>query len=70
MSTVLSGGEPSCRRSVASLPLSYHCSLHQHTTCAVPTLQAQAILKQLPALVDIDVPVDTHLTVCGDTHGQ
>ncbi|KAI7844809.1 hypothetical protein COHA_001689 [Chlorella ohadii] len=33
-------------------------------------LQAQAILKQLPALVDIDVPVDTHLTVCGDTHGQ
>ena len=33
-------------------------------------LQAQAILKALPSLVDIAVPAGTELTVCGDTHGQ
>ncbi|KAL4858796.1 Serine/threonine-protein phosphatase 5 [Chlorella vulgaris] len=33
-------------------------------------LQAQAILKSLPSLVDIHVPPGGELTVCGDTHGQ
>ena len=33
-------------------------------------LQAQAILKALPSLVDIEVAAGTELTVCGDTHGQ
>lgn len=27
-------------------------------------------LRQLPSLVDVDVPEGTHITVCGDTHGQ
>lgn len=33
-------------------------------------MQAQAILKSLPSLVDVDIPQGTELTVCGDTHGQ
>jgi serine/threonine-protein phosphatase 5 len=33
-------------------------------------LQAQAILKALPALVDVEVPAGGEITVCGDTHGQ
>ncbi|PSC75771.1 Serine threonine-phosphatase 5 [Micractinium conductrix] len=33
-------------------------------------LQAQAILKALPALVDVTIPDGGELTVCGDTHGQ
>ena len=32
--------------------------------------QAQAILKALPALVDVTIPDGGELTVCGDTHGQ
>ena len=27
-------------------------------------------LRQLPSLVDVDVPEGTHVTVCGDTHGK
>ncbi|GAB4818900.1 hypothetical protein N2152v2_005946 [Parachlorella kessleri] len=33
-------------------------------------LEAQRLLKALPSLVEVDVPADKHLTVCGDTHGQ
>ncbi len=33
-------------------------------------MQARNILEQLPSLVDISIPDDKHLTVCGDTHGQ
>lgn len=33
-------------------------------------LEAQALLKALPPLVDVDVGQDQHITVCGDTHGQ
>lgn len=28
------------------------------------------MVKVQESLVDIDVPVDTRITVCGDTHGQ
>lgn len=30
----------------------------------------QNIVKELPSLVDIAVPGESHITVCGDTHGQ
>ena len=33
-------------------------------------LQFQAIVKELPSLVDVDVPAGEQVTVCGDTHGQ
>eukprot|EP00887_Chlorella_sp_A99_P006019 scaffold27.g6019.t1 len=33
-------------------------------------LEAQRLLRQLPSLVDLEVPEGTHITVCGDTHGQ
>lgn len=33
-------------------------------------LQARDLLRQLPSLVDIDIPSDRHFTVCGDVHGQ
>lgn len=33
-------------------------------------LDAISILKSLPSLVDVPVPEGTHITVCGDTHGQ
>lgn len=33
-------------------------------------LEAIALFKTLPPLVDIDVPENTHFTVCGDVHGQ
>jgi hypothetical protein len=33
-------------------------------------LQAQNLFKQLPSLVDVDVPSGSHITVCGDVHGQ
>ncbi|KAJ1730872.1 Palmitoyl-protein thioesterase 1 [Coemansia biformis] len=33
-------------------------------------LQADRLLRQLPTLVDVTVPDDTVLTVCGDVHGQ
>ncbi|KAJ2794167.1 Palmitoyl-protein thioesterase 1, partial [Coemansia helicoidea] len=33
-------------------------------------LQADRLLRQLPTLVDVAVPADTVLTVCGDVHGQ
>eukprot|EP00878_Enallax_costatus_P012985 GHUV01013567.1.p1 GENE.GHUV01013567.1~~GHUV01013567.1.p1 ORF type:complete len:397 (+),score=89.50 GHUV01013567.1:417-1607(+) len=33
-------------------------------------LEARQLLRQLPSLVDIDVPDDKHFTVCGDVHGQ
>ncbi|KAL6780115.1 CCPP5 [Auxenochlorella protothecoides x Auxenochlorella symbiontica] len=33
-------------------------------------LEAQRLLKALPSLVHVDVPAGSHITVCGDTHGQ
>ena len=33
-------------------------------------LEAYERLRELPSLVDVDVPEGTHITVCGDTHGQ
>jgi hypothetical protein len=33
-------------------------------------LQARQLLRELPSLVDIDIPSDRHFTVCGDVHGQ
>lgn len=27
-------------------------------------------MKELPTLIDIDVPESKHITVCGDVHGQ
>lgn len=33
-------------------------------------LGAQKVLKELPSLVDIEVPESQHFTVCGDVHGQ
>lgn len=33
-------------------------------------LDSQSIVKSLPSLVDVDVPVNSQITVCGDTHGQ
>lgn len=33
-------------------------------------LQAARTLQSLPSLVDLDVPVGSYITVCGDTHGQ
>lgn len=35
-----------------------------------PVPQARKLLRDLPSLVDIDVPSDSHITVCGDVHGQ
>ena len=32
--------------------------------------QARDILRELPSLVDVSIPHDQHMTVCGDTHGQ
>jgi serine/threonine-protein phosphatase 5 len=33
-------------------------------------LTAHRTLSALPSLVDLDVPPSSHITVCGDTHGQ
>lgn len=33
-------------------------------------LQARELFRNLPSLVDIDIPDDKHFTVCGDVHGQ
>ena len=33
-------------------------------------LQARELLKGLPSLVDVNIPPQAHLTVCGDVHGQ
>lgn len=33
-------------------------------------LQAREMLRSMPSLVDITVPVGEHFTVCGDIHGQ
>ncbi|KAF8063021.1 PAPP5 [Scenedesmus sp. PABB004] len=33
-------------------------------------LKARALLRELPSLVDVEVPPDKHFTVCGDVHGQ
>lgn len=30
----------------------------------------QAIMKELPSLVDVTIPASEKITVCGDTHGQ
>ena len=33
-------------------------------------MQARDALAKLPSLVDVSIPDNKHLTVCGDTHGQ
>lgn len=33
-------------------------------------LECHSIFRKLPSLVDLDVPPSSHITVCGDTHGQ
>ena len=33
-------------------------------------LDSHRVLSALPSLVDLEVPSATHITVCGDTHGQ
>jgi serine/threonine-protein phosphatase 5 len=33
-------------------------------------LESYEKLRELPSLVDVDVPAGHHITVCGDTHGQ
>jgi len=33
-------------------------------------LAAKAILAELPSVLEVPVPPGTHLTVCGDVHGQ
>lgn len=33
-------------------------------------IEAQNIFKSLPSLVDLKIPDDKHITVCGDVHGQ
>lgn len=33
-------------------------------------LQIRDLLRELPSLVDINVPNGKHFTVCGDVHGQ
>lgn len=33
-------------------------------------LEAQRLFKALPSVVEVEVPPGTHITVCGDTHGQ
>jgi len=33
-------------------------------------MQALERLRELPSLVDVAVPDDEHITVCGDVHGQ
>ncbi|KAF6250888.1 phosphatase 5-like protein [Scenedesmus sp. NREL 46B-D3] len=33
-------------------------------------LEARDLLRQLPSLVDIDIPSDRHFTVCGDLNGN
>ncbi|KAK4398174.1 Serine/threonine-protein phosphatase 5 [Sesamum angolense] len=33
-------------------------------------LQTRSLLRELPSLVDINVPDGKHFTVCGDVHGQ
>ncbi|KAL0362493.1 UNVERIFIED_CONTAM: Serine/threonine-protein phosphatase 5 [Sesamum calycinum] len=36
----------------------------------VIVLQTRSLLRELPSLVDINVPDGKHFTVCGDVHGQ
>lgn len=33
-------------------------------------LQALERLRELPSLVDVNIPLEEHFTVCGDVHGQ
>lgn len=33
-------------------------------------LEAREVLRTLPPLIDIEIPEDQHITVCGDIHGQ
>ena len=40
-------------------------------SCALAImLQAKAVLKEQPTILEIPVPPGTHFTVCGDVHGQ
>ena len=43
--------------------------LHRRYAFAI-LLRAKALLTELPTLVDVPVPAGTHITVCGDVHGQ
>lgn len=38
--------------------------------CGLVPPKARQLLRELPALVDINIPDDAHFTVCGDVHGQ
>jgi hypothetical protein len=51
---------------VTSTPLTCTTPAATHT----PRPQARKLLRELPSLVDVDVPNSGHITVCGDVHGQ
>jgi serine/threonine-protein phosphatase 5 len=44
-------------------------TIHLRYACEI-LLQTKFLLERLPSVVDIDVPLGTHFTVCGDVHGQ
>ncbi len=46
---------------VDRFPIQYACAI---------LIDVIEILRDLPSLVDVPVPADTSITVCGDTHGQ
>ena len=56
-----------------NMPLSQPESIG-HELCAhcstLSFMQARDALAKLPTLVDVSIPDDKHITVCGDTHGQ
>ena len=43
--------------------------LHKRYAFAI-LLQAKALLRELPTILEVPVPAGTHFTVCGDVHGQ
>jgi hypothetical protein len=43
---------------------------HPSPPAPAPDPQARKLLRELPSLVDVDVPDSGHITVCGDVHGQ
>uniref|UniRef100_A0A7N0TLY1 Serine/threonine-protein phosphatase 5 n=1 Tax=Kalanchoe fedtschenkoi TaxID=63787 RepID=A0A7N0TLY1_KALFE len=44
-------------------------SLHKRYAYQI-VLQTRDLLRALPSLVDINVPLGSHFTICGDVHGQ
>lgn len=44
--------------------------VHVRHVSSWPLSQARELFRNLPSLVDIDIPDDKHFTVCGDVHGQ